>query len=36
MDGEYLGPLKNMLEGKLDFEKGKETDGEPYQIPFAI
>jgi hypothetical protein len=36
MDGEYLGPLKKMLEGKLEFEKGKETDGEPYQIPFAI
>ena len=23
LDGEYLGPLKKMLEGKLDFEKGK-------------
>ena len=23
MAGEYLGPLKKMLEGKLDFEKGK-------------
>jgi hypothetical protein len=31
--------LKKMLEGnlgKLDFEKGRETDGEPYQIPFTI
>jgi hypothetical protein len=22
MDGEYLGPLKKMLEGNIDFEKG--------------
>ncbi len=36
MDGEYLGPLKKMLEGKLDFVKGKQTDGELYQIPLAI
>jgi hypothetical protein len=36
MDEEYLGPLKKTIEGKLDFEKVKQTDGEPYQIPFAI
>jgi hypothetical protein len=23
MDGKYLGPLKKMLEGKLEFKKGK-------------
>jgi hypothetical protein len=26
MDGEYLGPLKKKIEGKLEFEKGKDTD----------
>jgi hypothetical protein len=26
MDGEYLGPLIKILDGKLEFEKGKLTD----------